>query len=180
MHLTRGSTLNFLPLTRVSIAHGVWASSFTLVDLEIAIDNERGPVQPHFAKNACFYQDPIGPCSGWRTIAQQWAAKAQISGQWHKCSRQWAAMTTISRQCAAMAQFSGQWHTISRQWPSHGSDFSAMAHNFSAMGSNGTQFLGNGPAMAQISRQWAALARNCPAMAQISRPWLIFLGNGQP
>ena len=116
MHLTRGSTLNFLPLTRVSIAHGVWASSFTLVDLEIAIDNERGPVQPHFAKNACFYQDPIGPCCGWRTIAQQWAAKAQISGQWHKCSRQWAAMTTISRQWAAMAQFSGQWHTISRQW----------------------------------------------------------------
>ena len=146
MHLTRGSTLNFLPLTRVSIAHGVWASSFTLVDLEIAIDNERGPVQPHFAKNACFYQDPIGPCCGWRTIAQQWAAKAQISGQWHKCSRQWAAMTTISRQCAAMAQFSGQWHTISRQWPSHGSDFSAMgshgpifwamAHNFKAMGSH--------------------------------------------
>lgn len=78
MHLTRVSTfnLNFLPLDRVSIAHGVWASAFTFVHLEIAIDNERGPAQPHFAKNACFYQDPIGPWCGWRTIAQQWAAKA--------------------------------------------------------------------------------------------------------
>ncbi|GFZ17967.1 hypothetical protein Acr_26g0012360 [Actinidia rufa] len=83
---------------------------------------------------------------------------AQISGQWHTISRQWAAMAHICPGHGSDFSAMG----------SHGSNFWAMAHNFLGNGQPWLKFLGNG---LTISRQWAAMAHNCPAMAQISGQW---------